>query len=216
MDTKHLFWNRETYTLKVIDWGNAVFLEGDRITPQGISIQTDIYQVGELLYFIFTGGRRAEVPRDAGEDFLLDFGDDNERVPLELRQIVSQAVHPNLRYRYQKCAGTTTRFKPAYRQPLERERDTILNRVIERLRHELSKNQLQGLLVTLEPALLADPGHPTAREAQKNIVDRLRDLNVSADLGRGHDLHAWRELATRTGLTARNARQNRLTDPSTG
>jgi hypothetical protein len=66
VDSKHLFWNRDTYQLKVIDWGNAVFLEGDEITPQGISRQTDVSQVGELLYFIVSGGKRPEIPRDAG------------------------------------------------------------------------------------------------------------------------------------------------------
>ncbi|NOG48376.1 MAG: hypothetical protein HND48_02200 [Chloroflexi bacterium] len=47
VDAKHLFWNRDTYRLKVIDWGNAVFLQGDEVTGQGISKQSDIYQVGE-------------------------------------------------------------------------------------------------------------------------------------------------------------------------
>ncbi|MCS7072256.1 MAG: hypothetical protein NZM00_12170, partial [Anaerolinea sp.] len=64
VDAKHLFWNRDLHRLKVIDWGNAVFLEGDEQTPQGISRASDIYQVGELLYFIVTGGGRVEVTRD--------------------------------------------------------------------------------------------------------------------------------------------------------
>jgi serine/threonine protein kinase len=62
VDAKHLFWDREAHRLKVIDWGNAVFLEGDAVTPQGISRQTDIFQVGELLYFIITGGNRPDIP----------------------------------------------------------------------------------------------------------------------------------------------------------
>lgn len=44
VDTKHLFWDRDLYRLKVIDWGNTVFLEGDEITPQGISRQSDIFK----------------------------------------------------------------------------------------------------------------------------------------------------------------------------
>ena len=73
VDAKHLFWDREQYRLKLIDWGNAVFLEGDETTPQGISRQSDIFQVGELLYFIFTGGKRAEIPRDVESNFQLKF-----------------------------------------------------------------------------------------------------------------------------------------------
>jgi serine/threonine protein kinase len=73
VDAKHLFWDRELYRLKVIDWGNAVFLEGDEVTQQGISRQSDVYQVGELLYFMLTGGGRPEVPRNAADDFVVDF-----------------------------------------------------------------------------------------------------------------------------------------------
>ena len=51
VDAKHLFWNRERYELKVIDWGNAVFLEGDEATLAGISRQTDIYQIGRVDLF---------------------------------------------------------------------------------------------------------------------------------------------------------------------
>src|SRR5690606_41025898 len=36
VDAKHLFLDRTQYRLKIIDWGNAVFLEGDESTPQGI------------------------------------------------------------------------------------------------------------------------------------------------------------------------------------
>src|SRR5690606_8847137 len=33
VDAKHLFWVRDNYQLKQIDWGNAVYLEGDEVTP---------------------------------------------------------------------------------------------------------------------------------------------------------------------------------------
>src|SRR5690606_26908398 len=90
VDAKHLFWDRTNYRLKVIDWGNAVFLEGDEITPQGISRQSDIFQVGELLYFILTGGGRIDMPRDAGDDFRVDFGADAERTHTRLQSITSR------------------------------------------------------------------------------------------------------------------------------
>jgi hypothetical protein len=181
VDTKHLFWDRDSYHLKVIDWGNAVFLEGDEITPQGVSRQSDIFQVGELLYFIISGGGRAETPRDAGEDFQLNFGSDAERVSPRLQAIISKAVHPNSKLRYRTVAELRKALTE-YRDPLERERNTILGRVSERLRHNRSKDELQGLLDTLTPALAMDPGHPAARAAQGEITARMRDLEVGADL----------------------------------
>ncbi|MFW5772107.1 MAG: hypothetical protein ACOCZH_02200, partial [Phototrophicaceae bacterium] len=181
VDAKHLFWDRDNYRLKVIDWGNAVFLEGDEITPQGVSRQSDIFQVGELLYFIVTGGRRADIPRDAGEDFLLDFGPDAGHVSPRLRAIISRAAHPNAKLRYRTLADLR-RDLEAYRKPLESDRTTIVTHVLDRLRRSLSKNDLRGLLTSLEPALAADPGFPLARRAHRDITDRLRDLGVSADL----------------------------------
>lgn len=181
VDAKHLFWSREHYHLKVIDWGNAVFLEGDEVTPQGISRQNDVQQAGEVLYFILSGGRRAEIQRDAAEDFLIQFGQDQERVPVRLQEIVSKALHPNLRMRY-RTIEDLRRDLSEFATPIERERDSILNSVMERLRFNLSKNDLRGLLNTLDPALVIDPGFPKARQVRDDIINRLRDLDVSADL----------------------------------
>jgi hypothetical protein len=181
VDAKHLFWDRERYQLKVIDWGNAVFLEGDEVTPQGVSRQSDVFQVGELLYFILTGGGRPDIPRDAGADFRLNFGRDAERVHSRLQDIVSKAVHPNLKLRYRTIADLRHDLTE-YRLPLERERNAIVGRVIERLRRDRSKDELQGLLHTLDQALAMDPGYPQARQAQREIQARLRDLEVAADL----------------------------------
>lgn len=185
VDAKHLFWNRDTYTLKVIDWGNAVFLEGDEATPQGISRQTDIFQVGELLYFVVTGGRRAEQSRaaitTATEDYRADFGEDGERLHPRLQAIISRALHPNPRYRY-KSMEQLRKDLADYRAPLERERNAVLGRVNERLRRELSRDELNALLRTLEPVLLADSGFPAARQAQDEVQARLSDLQVAADL----------------------------------
>ena len=182
VDAKHLFWNRDTYTLKVIDWGNAVFLEGDEVTSQGISRQTDVYQIGELLYFILSGGYRVDVPRDAGADFRVDFHQDQDNVEPRLREIVSKAVHPNLRLRYSSLKALNADLSH-YRSPLEQVRNAIVSRTITRLNNpNLSRNELLGLQTQLESALRQNPAYPVARNTHKEIVDRLRDLEVSADL----------------------------------
>ncbi len=181
VDAKHLFWDRDHYRLKLIDWGNAVFLEGDEVTAQGISRQTDIFQVGELLYFILTGGGRIEIPRDAGEDFRVGFGHDSERIHSRLQAMVSRAVHPNPRLRYGSIAELRKDLTD-YRTPMERERNAVIGRVVERLRRDLSKDELNGLYKALEPALAMDPGYPSSRQALQEIQNRQNDLEVSADL----------------------------------
>jgi serine/threonine protein kinase len=181
VDAKHLFWDRDAYKLKLIDWGNAVFLEGDEMTPQGISRQTDVFQVGELLYFIVTGGGRAEIPRDAGDDFVLHFGRDDERLSPRLKMLISRAAHPNARFRT-RTINDLRRGLNEYREPLERERNTILGRVSERLKQDRSKDELTGMLAALQPALASDPGHPQTRTAFQEIQARIKDLDVEADL----------------------------------
>jgi len=181
VDAKHLFWDRSTYRLKVIDWGNAVFLEGEEITPQGISRQSDIFQVGELLYFIVTGGRRAEVPRDAAADFVLDVGDDAERVSSRLPMVISKALHPNPKLRY-GYVNELRRDLAEVRVPLERERDSLIARVAERLRRNLSKGELVNLQAMLDSARAFDPGYPAITQTQAEIDQRLQGLAVDAGL----------------------------------
>ncbi len=181
VDAWHLFWDRNNWRLKVIDWGNAVFLEGDDSTPQGVSRQSDIAQVGELLYFILSGGRRIDLPRDGGDDFLADFGAERSRVDERLQRIVSRAAHPRPRRRYASVAALRQELEE-YRTPIQRERDLVLNRVSGRLRHDRSRDELHGLRQSLAPALAIDPGYPLARELQQNIEERLQDIAIAADL----------------------------------
>ncbi len=182
VDAKHLFWNRERYELKVIDWGNAVFLEGDEVTPGGISRQSDIYQMGELIYFILSGGYRIEVPRDADADFRVDFHQDSENIDPRLQAIVARAVHPNLRFRYASL-GELNADLLRYRTPLEQDRNSIVARAIDKLRRpDLSRSDLQSMQANLQIALRQNPSYPAARNAHKEIIDRMRDLEVAADL----------------------------------
>lgn len=181
VDAKHLFWNRDTYRLKVIDWGNAVFLQGDEVTGQGISKQSDIYQVGELLYFIVTGGGRPEVPRDAPDEWSPDFKEDDARIQPRLRAIIGRALHPRAARRYQYLIEMQ-RALTEYRQPLERERDSVLARCRDRLKSNLSKNELIALNQTLESALAMDPGFPAARQIRADIESRLQALDLAAGL----------------------------------
>ncbi|MCY3917696.1 MAG: hypothetical protein OXG49_16960 [Chloroflexi bacterium] len=182
VDAKHLFWNRDRYELKVIDWGNAVFLEGDEATLAGISRQTDIYQMGELIYFIVSGGYRIEVPRDADAEFRVDFHQDSETIDPRLQAIVTRAVHPNLRYRYASLSELNADLL-RYRSPLEQDRNSIVSRTIDKLRKpDLSRNDLQALQTNLQIALRQNPAYPAARNAHQEIIDRLRDLEVAADL----------------------------------
>lgn len=181
VDSKHLFWNRDTYQLKVIDWGNAVFLEGDEITPQGISRQTDVFQVGELLYFIVSGGKRPEIPRDAGEGFEVALDDLNSYLPIGLRQVISKALHPNHRLRYPHLKALREALL-TIRKPLLDERDRILEQIRQQLQRENSRDELLELQQALIPALEADPGNPPSRALQEQLQQRLTDLQVSADL----------------------------------
>ena len=182
VDAKHLFWNREKYQLKVIDWGNAVFLEGDEVTTHGISRQTDVFQLGELLYFILSGGYRVDVPRNADAEFQVDFHQDNASIDTSLKAIVTRAVHPNLRYRYASLSEINADMQ-RYRSPLEHARNAIVTRTIEKLKvQDLSRNDLLALQTNLQSALRQNPAYPAARNTHKEIVDRLRDLEVSADL----------------------------------
>ena len=182
VDAKHLFWNRDRYELKVIDWGNAVFLEGDEITLAGISRQTDIYQMGELIYFILSGGYRVEVPRDADSDFRVDFHGDSDSVDPRLQAIVTRAVHPNPRYRFASLSELNADLL-RYRTPLEQDRNAIVARAIDKLRTpDLSRADLQALQTNLQIALRQNPAYPAARNTHKEIIDRMRDLEVAADL----------------------------------
>jgi hypothetical protein len=212
VDAKHLFWDREAYRLKVIDWGNAVFLEGDDITPQGVSKASDVFQVGELLFFILTGGRRAEVPRDAEPSWNVDFGEDAPSISPDMVRVTSRALHPNPRYRYPSIADLR-RALTDVRKPHEAERNATLARVNERLRRDRSRDELNTLRAMLHPALMMDVGYPAARDADAEITARLKDLQIAADLDAARiylETANWRGAADILGELKGNARGDTL------
>lgn len=176
VDAKHLFWDRASYQLKVIDWGNAVFLEGDEITPQGISRQSDIYQTGELLYFILTGGQRLALNGET-----VDFGPDASRIPTRLQQIIQRAVHPVPDHRYPGVAALREDLAQ-YRRPLERDREAKLERIETRLQRQNNQRELERLLQEVEAVQVRDPGYPRARALREQIAEELHRLAILADL----------------------------------
>ncbi|MBN1565028.1 MAG: hypothetical protein JXA10_14375 [Anaerolineae bacterium] len=180
VDAKHLFWNRDTYRLTVIDWGNAVFLDEPGALPN-VNRATDVYQVGELLYFILTGGNRLSVEVKDNDTFFVNFGPDSQRIPARLQTLLTRAVHPDPRRRY----GTIMDLRQtlaAYRQPLERTRDDIITQVRRRVRPTASQQELEELRDILSNALVMDPGHPDARALATEIESHLHYIRTQADL----------------------------------
>lgn len=181
VDAKHLFWDRENHRLKVIDWGNAVFLD-EPASQSTVSRATDIHQCGELLFFILTGGNRLaiEVEND-GDTFFVNFGPAAERIPGRLQSIVTRAVHPEPKQRF----GTILDLRAAlreYRQPLERQRDEIVSRVRKRVRTTASQDELLELRDILQDALAMDPGFPDSTRLANEIGDLLDQIQFQADL----------------------------------
>ncbi len=181
VDAKHLFWDRDTYQLKVIDWGNAVFLDEPGALPT-VTRSTDIYQVGELLYFIFTGGNRLATEMDEeGGQFYVQFGQNTEHISPRLQAIITRAVHPDPRRRF----GTIMELRHAlaeYRQPLQKARDDVVSRVRRRVRPTASQEELHALGEELSAAFELDPGFPDAVALGNEIQQFIRQIQVQADL----------------------------------
>ncbi|MBN1201739.1 MAG: hypothetical protein JXJ20_07785 [Anaerolineae bacterium] len=181
VDAKHLFWDRDNYRLKVIDWGNAVFTDEPGALPT-VTRSADIYQCGELLFFILTGGNRLTTQVDEGGDtFFVNFGPDAERIPARLQTVLTRAVHPDPKRRY----GDISELRHAlgeYRQPLEKARDEIVSRVHKRVRSTASKEELEELADSLQDALNMDPGYPKATALAAEIQHFLRQISIQADL----------------------------------
>ncbi len=174
VDAKHLFWDRASYRLKVIDWGNAVFLDSDNVPPH-TNRSSDIFQIGQLMYFVVSGGHRLDVGRT---DPASDLGDD---VPPKLKAIISKAANPDASQRYPDIASLR-RDLAEVRRPLEKNRDALVERVRSRLPSSSSQDQLEQLQDMIREALQPDPGFPAANALAVEIDAKLRKLALQADL----------------------------------
>lgn len=189
VDAKHLFWDRAHYRLKVIDWGNAVFLDSN---SAHITRAADVSQAAELLYFILSGGHRLEIDRRANEA-VLNLPDD---VSPRLKPIITRATQPDPAGRYADIASLR-RDLAEVRRPLEKARDQVVDRVRSRLPTATSQDQLDQLAETLNQALITDPGFPSALALHTEIETRLRQLSIQGDFGRGAYLHRKRKHVPR-------------------
>ncbi len=174
VDAKHLFWDREAYLLKMIDWGNAVFLESDHAHSH-ITRHSDIAQVGQLLYFLLSGGRRLDTNHPETVNDL------PESTPARLKAIISRAVNTDPAARYADIADLR-RDLAEVRRPLQKQREALIERVRARLPSVSSQSQLEELLTWLSEARRADVGYPPARELEAEIERRLSKLSLQADL----------------------------------
>jgi len=171
VDAKHLFWDRDGYQLKLIDWGNAVFLDSEH--PAGINRGSDIQQVGGLLYFLYSGGRRPEtgVSDPAGD----------LNAPDKLKSMINRALSAESGQKYADIAQVR-RDLAEIRVPLARERDMLVERVRNRLPNAQSQSVLRELFSTIQDAVKRDPGYPQATGLLQQIEAKLGGLQMQADL----------------------------------
>ncbi len=177
VDAKHLFWHRDAYQLKVIDWGNAV-LKDDAKRNTAVTVASDIFQMGELLYFLYQGGARLNNETSPeGEYRVLFFGE----VPAPIREIITKATHPNLKSQRYGNLRALRKALAAYRDPLLAERQRVIDGVRGDLSDEASQQQLRALEARLAPVLVQDPAYPPTRELQRQIHLQLQYIQVQAD-----------------------------------
>lgn len=176
VDAKHLFWNRDTYRLKVIDWGNSVIV-GEK-NSAGITVANDIYQVGELIYFAYQGGRRLASETTPEGDYRVDFVGE---VPPVIQEIITRATHPNIKSRRYPSIRALRDALAGYRAPLQNGRDERLRNVESRLTDQASQQTLLALRDELAEIALLDPMFPSLRRLQDDVERRLLHLAVQAD-----------------------------------
>ncbi|MFP4324372.1 MAG: hypothetical protein ACLFTK_18090, partial [Anaerolineales bacterium] len=177
IDAKHLFWNRDAYQLKVIDWGNAVLKDDAKQNPN-VTIASDVYQMGELLYFLYQGGARLHSETTPAGDYNVHF---NADVPAPIAQIIQRATHPNIKAQRYANLRAVRKALDAYRAPLAQERERSVQDVAAALSPDASQQHLRDLEARLAPAVAQDPAYPPARDLIRQIRLQLQYIQVQAD-----------------------------------
>lgn len=177
VDAKHLFWNRDLYRLKVIDWGNAV-LKDEPNAPANIAAITDIFQVGELLYFLYQGGARLTHETTPDGEYRVIFNGD---VPEAIQDIITRTTHPNIKNRRFANIKAVREALAKYRLPIEQARNQSIREIQSELVEDANQQLLERLDKEISEVLALDPGCPPARQIQAEIRLRLRHLAVQAD-----------------------------------
>ena len=113
------------------------------------------------------------------------------------KAIISKAAHPNAKLRY-KSITELRKALTEYRDPMERERNAILGRVTERLRHNRSKDELHGLAGYAQSGA-GDGSRSSATRVlpSAEIMARLGDLEVGCDLDASPHLSGKCQLVAR-------------------
>lgn len=183
VDAKHLFWDRENYRLKVIDWGNAVLLD-ESGSHNNITRQADVHQVGQLLYFIITGGKRFESETSPDGEYAVIFGLDAPSAPSQLLAIITQATHPNLRRRYSTIVELRQSLSEI-RRPLTERRQKALEKVDAALQERNSQQALQALTAQLDEIAEQDPGFPQVHNLYRAIQTQMQRLQTQSNIDAG-------------------------------
>lgn len=178
VDAKHLFWDQVAYQLKVIDWGNAILTDDAKYDGK-ITHANDIYQVGELLYFLYQGGARLRSETDAdGQNYTVLF---EQETPATIQEIITKATHPNVKSQRYATMRQLRDALTKYRTPIEQQRNQIVQNVQSEFNADASKQMLQAWQAELQTALDQDAGYPPARALQNDIRLQLQYIAVQAD-----------------------------------
>jgi tetratricopeptide (TPR) repeat protein len=171
LEPANLYWDREHYTLKIVGWENALFLDTD-VLPPTVNRATDITQIGQLLYFVVSGGQQF-----INLDSLAALSED---VPPQMVTIISRCVSTEASQRYSSVV-TIRQELDTLRGPLEELRDAPFENARARL-PEAEVDELEMLRETVQRALDYDPGYPAGHALLAEIETRIRQITVQNEM----------------------------------
>jgi hypothetical protein len=167
---KHLFFDINNGTLKVIDLGNAEF-EGEQ---EKASISKDIFQCGQLLYYLLEGEHYEEIPLGRWEaDGKREWVKYRSDIDVELAGIIRKALHPNPKNRFTSAKNMLIELRQ-YKVRRESEIDELRLKVSSLIDNADRESILKAEDI-IEQVLLYNPWDEDALESQMSIHD-LRHL----------------------------------------